>query len=126
MVLVDTSIWIEYFKGNKITLPLNRLIDTNNICVNDLILSELIPSINHKNENELKELLFAITNIHLVINWNQVIHMQTLNLQNGINKVGIPDLIIAQNAIENHLELYAIDKHFTLMSNLHSIILYNQ
>ncbi len=126
MVLVDTSIWIEYFKGREIALPLNGLIDTNNICVNDLILSELIPSINHKNDNELKELLFAINNIHLEINWNQVIHMQTVNLQNGINKVGIPDLIIAQNAIDNHLELYAIDKHFKLMSNFHGIILYNQ
>ena len=92
MILVDSSVWIEYFKGNEQTLPLNKLLDLNNVCVNDLILAELIPSINHKKENELKELLLTITKIPLTINWNTIIYMQTQNLKNGINKVGIADL----------------------------------
>ena len=121
MVLVDSSVWIEYFKGNKIALPVNNLIDSNNVCTNDLILSELIPSINHKKENELRELLMTITKIPIIINWNQIISIQTINLKNGINNVGIADIIIAQNAINNNLELYAIDKHFTLMYELHEI-----
>ena len=125
MVLVDSSIWIEYFKGNVLVLPLNRLIDTNNICINDLILSELIPSINHRKEDGLKELLLTITKISIDINWSQIIKMQTINLKNGINRVGIADLIIAQNAIDNNFELYAIDKHFALMSDLHGIKIYN-
>jgi len=125
MVLVDSSVWIEYFRGNESVLPLNNLIETNNICINDLILAELIPSIIHKKENELKELLMSVTNINLDINWNQIIQMQIRNLQNGINKVGIADLIIAQNAIDNDLVLYAVDKHFPLMGNVLGIRLYN-
>ena len=121
MILVDSSIWIEYFKGNKIVLPLDSLIDLNNICVNDLVLSELLPSINHKKEHRLKELLLTITRIPLVINWNGIIDMQTQNLKNGINKVGISDLIIAQNVIDNDLELYTLDRHFKLMSELHDL-----
>ncbi len=124
MILVDSSVWIEYFKGNEKTLPLNKLLDLNNVCINDLILSELIPSINHKKENVLKELLLTITKIPLVINWNTIIYMQTQNLKNGINKVGIADLIIAQNVIDNDLELYTLDRHFELMSELHDFRLF--
>ncbi|MBF0377506.1 MAG: PIN domain-containing protein [Desulfamplus sp.] len=125
MVLIDSSVWIEYFKGAESALPLNGLIDTNNICVNDLILAELIPSINHKKEKTLKQLLMTITKIRININWNNIIYMQTQNLRHGINKVGIADLIIAQNAIENDLELFAIDKHFALMAELHGLKLYD-
>lgn len=68
MVLVDTSVWIEYFKG--------------------------------------------------------FIDMQTQNITNGINKVGIPDLIIAQNAINNNLLLFSFDKHFSLMRDLFGLNLF--
>jgi len=125
MILVDSSVWIEYFKGNKQTLALNKLLDLNNICVNDLILAELLPSINHKKENVLKELVLTITKIPLNINWNTIIYMQTQNLKNGINKVGIADLIIAQNVIDNDLELYTLDRHFVLMSELHNFRLFS-
>jgi hypothetical protein len=124
MVLVDSSVWIEYFKGSKCSLPLNDLIDSNNLCVNNLILTELLPSINHRREKHLKGLLLTVARIHLEIDWNQLINMQTMNLRNGINTVGVADLIIAQNAIENDMELFAIDKHFSLMSELHGIRIY--
>ncbi len=126
MVLVDSSVWIEYFKGNVKSLPLNDLIDSNNVCLNDLILSELIPSISHKKETDLKELLLSVAKIPIQIDWNNIIYMQTLNLRNGINNVGIADLIIAQNSIENDIELFAIDKHFQLMSELHGIRIYKE
>ncbi len=124
MVLVDSSVWIEYFKGLESALPLNDLIDSNNICINDLILAELLPSINHKKEDRLKELLLTITKIHIEINWNQIVYMQTLNLRNGINNVGIADLIIVQNTMDNDIELFSLDKHFQLMSELHGLKLY--
>jgi predicted nucleic acid-binding protein len=126
MVLVDSSVWIEYFKGNKSVLQLNELIDSNNLCINDLILAELLPSINHKNELDLKELILTIERIDIIIDWHQIISMQTINLRNGINKVGISDLIIAQNAIENNIELYTMDKHFDLMSEIHELKLYRR
>jgi hypothetical protein len=44
-VLVDSSVWIDYFRGsiNPKILVVGDLIDTNRICINDLILTELIP-----------------------------------------------------------------------------------
>ena len=42
----------------------------------------------------------------LRVDWDDLIKMQIACLKHGINKVGIPDLMIAQHAIQNHLELY--------------------
>jgi predicted nucleic acid-binding protein len=126
MILVDTSIWIEYFRGNTEVAILDSLIDTNNICINDLILAELIPSINHKKEIELRDLLYSVTKLNLNINWIDLVFMQTENLKYGINKVGIPDLIIAQNAIMHNIKLFCRDAHFSLMSPIHGIQLFQK
>ena len=124
MVLVDTSVWINFFAGDEKAIGLEKLIDSNNLCINDLILTELIPSINHLREYELKDLLYSVRKIEITLDWNVLIQLQTMNLQNGINRVGIPDLMIAQNAIENGIELFANDKHFELMSKVHPLKLY--
>jgi len=42
-ILVDTSVWIDYFRSGKYSDKLNLLIDSHRIVVNDLILTELIP-----------------------------------------------------------------------------------
>jgi predicted nucleic acid-binding protein len=124
MVLVDSSVWIEYFRGNSKTLPLNDLIDRNALCVNDLILAELLPSMHHKKETILRDLLSSVTKVPLDIDWNSIVGMQTRNLKNGINRVGLADLIIVQNVMANNLVLFSLDKHFSLMSSLHGFRLF--
>jgi hypothetical protein len=94
----------------------NKLIDLNELCVNDVILAELIPSINQRREFELKELLLSIPKLQLRIDWNDLVSMQTENLRNGINKVGMADLMIAQNAMQNGIPLFSCDRHFQLMT----------
>jgi predicted nucleic acid-binding protein len=39
-------------------------------------------------------------------------------LKNGLNAIGIPDLIIAQNAKQNHCTIYTFDRHFELMKDI--------
>jgi len=114
-ILVDTSVWIAFFRGNEEARTLFPLIDTNQICTNDLILAELIPFLSQKKETTLVALLRSIEKTDLEIDWRGIIQMQMSNLEKGINRVGIPDLIIAQNAIENGLKLLSFDRHFELM-----------
>jgi predicted nucleic acid-binding protein len=119
-VLVDSSVWIDYFRGSdKIDIPFfENLLDTNQICTNNLILSELIPFLRHQKHEDAVEILQSFKNIPIEIIWEDIVDFQTKNLKNGINKVGIPDLIIMQNVINNSLTLYSLDKHFVLMSKL--------
>jgi hypothetical protein len=71
-----------------------------------------------KKEYELIEFLKSIEIIKININWDLIKQMQIQNLRNGINRAGIPDLIILQNVINNDLILYSIDKHFRLMNEI--------
>ena len=123
-VLVDSSVWIDYFSGKPEVAILDELIDRNLICINDLILSELVPFLKYNKQNKIVELLYSIRNIPLKISWERIINYQFTNLKNGINKVGIPDLIILQNAIDNDLELMTLDKHFSLIQNFVKFLLF--
>jgi len=115
-ILVDSSVWIEYFRGKKEAVVLDELIDRNQLCINNLILSELIPFLRIKKENALIKILMTIKNVNIKIDWKEIIDFQEINLRNGLNKIGISDLIIVQNVRDNDLRLYSLDKHFELMS----------
>ena len=114
-ILIDTSIWIEYFKSKSKYDIIDGLIKDNQICTNDIILSEILPILYVRNEYDLIDSIKHIDKIKINIKWDMIIQMQIMNYKNGINKVGIPDLIILQNIIDNNLIIFTLDKHFDLM-----------
>ncbi len=120
-VLVDTSIWIDYFRGGNDSAQMDFLIDENLLVTNDLILTELIPFLKVKNETKIIDLLHNISQLEISINWNEIIDYQYKCLKNGLNGVGIPDLIIAQNAKQNGCNIYTLDNHFNLMKDIISL-----
>jgi predicted nucleic acid-binding protein len=117
-VLVDTSIWIEYFRSGSNSEKLDFLIDENLIVINDLILAELVPSLKVRNQRKIVKLLYNIKKLELSINWDQIIEFQFKCLKSGLNGIGIPDLIVAQNAKQNRCEIYSLDNHFSLMKDI--------
>ncbi|MBL4701409.1 MAG: PIN domain-containing protein [Phycisphaeraceae bacterium] len=123
-VLVDRSIWVNYFRGAGDTDTLDHLIDHGLVVINDLILAELVPYLRIQKQRQVISILSSIKKAPIVIDWGHIIDMQVKCAQQGINNVGIPDLIIAQNAIENTLDLYTLDKHFKLMSKHLPLSLY--
>jgi hypothetical protein len=118
-VLIDSSIWIDYFRSGANSSRLDYLIDENLVVINAVILAELVPFLEIKKQKKIVELLGAVERLPMNINWDQVTQFQLACLQAGINGVGIPDLLIAQNAMQNQCKVYALDKHFHL---LHQII----
>jgi len=116
-VLVDTSIWIDYFKSGDDSEKLDYLIDENLVVINELILTELLPLLVLKREQKLITLLSKVKKHPLQINWNELVEFQVQCLKSGSSGIGIPDLIIAQNAVQNQLSVYSIDKHFGFMQD---------
>jgi predicted nucleic acid-binding protein len=123
-VLVDTSIWIDYFKGGQNSRDLDLLIDENLVVTNDVILAELVPYLRLKNQHEVIKLLHEISRAPMFINWGDIIELQIKCLKAGANGVGIPDLLIAQNAKANDCTIYSIDKHFHLLKRIIKIKLH--
>ena len=116
-VLVDTSIWIDYFKSGDDSEKLDYLIDENLVVINELTLTELLPLLVLKREQKLITLLSKVKKHPLQINWNELVEFQVQCLKSGSSGIGIPDLIIAQNAVQNQLPVYSIDKHFGFMQD---------
>ena len=118
MTLVDTSVWIDAFRGGESAALLKSLLDSGEVCVNDIVLTELLPSIRIRGESELEALLLALPRTFMSIDWSELVQMQSENLKHGLNKVGLPDLMIAQNAMQNGLQLCSLDRHFRLMAEI--------
>ena len=123
-VLVDTSIWIDYFQGANNSQYLDILIDENLIVTNDIILAELVPYLKIKKQTKVISLLHEIRRIPLDIHWDEIIEFQVKCLKSGANGVGIPALIIAQNAKQNNCKVYSLDKHFRLLNQVLKVKLY--
>jgi len=117
-VIVDTSVWIDYFRSGNNSAKLDFLIDEELIVINDLILAELVPFLKVQNQRNIIKLLFNIKKLVLTLNWDQIIEFQFNCLKNGLNGIGIPDLIVAQNAKQNRCEIYSFDNHFRLMKDI--------
>ena len=123
-ILVDSSIWVDYFRNTGRADTLEFLIEENLVVINDLILAELIPVLTLQKRTKLISLLREIKRQPISIDWNELIKFQTVCLANGINAVGIPDLIIAQNAIQGRMQLMTNDKHFFLLSTYTTLQVY--
>jgi predicted nucleic acid-binding protein len=121
---VDSSAWIEFFHGNTDYLFIQNLIDTDAICINDVILMELLPSIVHRMERKLESILKSIYKYNLDIYWNELQVYQLMNIEHGYNKIGITDLIITQNCIQNNLKICSKDKHFLEMAEYLPVKIY--
>ena len=118
MVLVDSSVWIAYFRDDTGNEDLDHLITDDAVATNDLILAELLPGLRLRRQNRLISLLQQVAKYPVEVDWDEIVEFQLGCLRKGINKVGIPDLIVAQNTIQNGLELLTRDKHFQLLTSV--------
>ncbi len=123
-VLVDSSVWIDYFKSGVNSERLDDLIDENLVYTNEIILTELIPFLKLKNQTSLIKALKEVAKFPLLINWAELQKYQLDCLKAGVNGIGIPDLMIAQNGIQNDCYIFSLDKHFNLMKSVLSFKTY--
>ena len=121
-VLVDSSVWIDYFGGTG--EELDYLIGEALVATNELILAELVPALHMRRQRQLISLLREIPRHPLHIDWESIVEMQIICLRNGLNRVGIPALTMAQHAMQHGLELLSRDTHFAQLSQHVPLVLY--
>lgn len=124
-ILVDSPVWIDYFHDTGQADNLEFLIEENFVVINELILAELIPFLNFRKQKTPVTLLKEIKRQPMRIDWDNIIQMQTVCLSAGINGIGIPDLIIAENAIQGQLKLLSDDKHFSAIAKYFPLELFS-
>lgn len=114
-VLIDTSVWVEYFRGkdHELVESVKDLIRTQRAVMCGVVLSELLAGVRaKKSQDTLSQTLDALEYAEVSrSNWILAGEMSSRLKQQGI---GIPltDLILASLAIECDSELLTLDSHF--------------
>jgi len=117
MILVDSSVWIDYFSGNGSpeTDFLDGMLGVSAVTIGDLILTEVLQGFRHdKDYKTARRLLGALTIFELL---GTKMAVKSANNFRKLRKKGITirktaDVIIASFCIEHNLPLLFSDKDF--------------
>lgn len=123
MILVDTSVWIDFFDypGSIYAKKLGNLIEKDeDICLLDLNLTEILQGIRDEETfKEVKEHLnqFPVVRASSLETYIHAANIYRLCRKHGKTVAKTIDVIIAAVAIENSLDLFHKDKDFDLIAS---------
>ncbi len=117
MILVDTSVWIDYFNGaeNPHTDLLDASIVEGSVVIGDLIFLEILQGIRNDDQyRRTKQSLLALDQYEM---FGKEMAAKCADNYRALRKRGITvrktaDVIIATFCIENHLPLLFLDRDF--------------
>ena len=117
MILVDSSVWIDYFNGTITpqTEKLDRLLVSEPLAIGDLILTEVLQGFADEREfNEAKKLLTCLTIVEL---GGKDVAIQAARNFRLLRELGITvrktiDSVIATRCIETGYDLLHSDRDF--------------
>ena len=117
MILVDSSVWIDYFRGvaSPQTDRLDELVDKELIAIGDLILTEVLQGFDRDRDfNRAQKFLTTLTIIEL---GGKEIALRAAKNYRKLRSLGVTprktiDTIIATRCIESDLPLLYSDRDF--------------
>jgi len=116
-ILIDTSAWVEYFKGNKTAANLINNRDTCSVFIIGPVISELIQGM--KTENEKESFTYALESINRLQiaaqDWFDAGLAGSLLRSKGITVPPV-DLIIHSVARNNQCSICTLDKNFQVIN----------
>ena len=127
MIMVDSSVWIDYFNGQKTsaTAQLDLLLGVQPIAIGDIILTEVLQGFRKNEDYETaKNLLTSLTIFELL---GERMALKSADNYRQLRKQGITirkttDVIIASFCIENNLPLLFSDKDFIPFVNYMNLV----
>lgn len=117
MILVDTSVWIDYFNGvsTKQTDSLDRILSEQSVLVGDIILTEILQGFDSDKEFRLaKQALDPLDCVHL---GGKSLAIKAASNFRFLRSKGVTirktvDVLIGSWCIEHEVELLQNDKDF--------------
>ena len=125
-ILVDTSIWIEYFRNNeKYGSLIDDSLNLEEIVITGLIISELLHGVKSSKEYDmLSSSIVAVPYIECIyedwINTGKILY----DLKKRGISIPLTDVLIAYIAIRSSASVLTLDKHFKDISLLSALNIY--
>ncbi|HEX4133781.1 MAG TPA: PIN domain nuclease [Bryobacteraceae bacterium] len=117
MILVDSSVWVDYFRGaiTAQTELLDRLLGHEPLAIGDLILAEVLPGFD--DERDFRNARRMLTSLLVVDMGGQQIAIQAARNFRTLRRLGVTirktiDTLIATRCIENGYELLHGNRDF--------------
>jgi predicted nucleic acid-binding protein len=117
MILVDSSVWIDYFNGNDITetKKLDLYLGVQPIAIGDVILTEVLQGFKDDQHYQTAKNLLTSLTVYNLLGINLAI--KSAENYRFLRKKGITvrktnDVIIATFCLENNLPLLFCDRDF--------------
>ena len=117
MILVDSSVWIDYFRGTITpqTEKLDWLLGVEPLAIGDLILTEVLQGFdNERDFHDARKMLTSLTVVEL---GGQEIAIQAAKNFRSLRRLGVTvrktvDTVIATRCIESGYDLLHNDRDF--------------
>jgi predicted nucleic acid-binding protein len=125
-ILVDTSIWVEYFKNNKKYVPvIEKNLNLENILITGPIISELLHGVKgSKGYQMLSSSISAVPYIECIYeDWMETGKVLYMLREKGVS-IPLTDVLIATIAIRGKALVLTQDRHFKYISNITELKLY--
>lgn len=117
MILVDSSVWIDYFRGSITpqTERLDVLLGTEPLAVGDLVLAEVLQGFT--NDRDFDQARKLLTSLEIVELGGQEMAIQAVRNFRSLRLLGVTvrktiDTLIATRCIESDIALLYSDRDF--------------
>ena len=117
MIMVDSSVWIDYFNGdeNSEVKYLDSILGIKSVVIGDLILTEVLQGF--RNDNDYRNAKRLFSSLPVCQLSNEDIAFKSADNYRTLRKQGITirktiDTIIATYCIENKIQLLFSDRDF--------------
>ena len=121
MVLVDTSVWIEFFRAgdSAAAAELDRLLDEGHAVTCGLVEAELISGLKSGDRERIRAWMRAVPRLAIGDEvWPDIVAIQEKALAGGVGPFSVPDLLIAATALLQEASVFTLDRHFTKIAAL--------
>jgi predicted nucleic acid-binding protein len=117
LILVDSSVWIDYFRGSvtRQTEKLDRLLGNEPLAIGDLILTEVLQGfVDDRDFNRAKRMLSALTLVELGGESVAILAARNFRTLRGLGVTVRKTIatVIATRCIESGYDLLHSDKDF--------------
>lgn len=120
-IIVDTSVWIEFFRSpeSRNTLHLQTLLRSRRVVLVGMVLAEILQGVRYPKEaNLVRQSMGTLPYLEMTRNdWQKAGELSAALRRKG-STIPLSDLIIAAIALGGGYEIFSVDPHFEKVPSL--------